>query len=88
MRHSVLAVEIRDPREGTLPSVGRLALIDPETGQRIEVDSNNRRLRERFAAEERRDREHVASELRRLRVDHVVLSTDQDWLLELGRTLR
>jgi uncharacterized protein (DUF58 family) len=88
MRHSVLAVEIRDPREGTLPAVGRLALIDPETGQRVEVDSNNRRLRERFAAAERRDREHVASELRRLRVDHVVLSTDHDWLLELGRTLR
>jgi uncharacterized protein (DUF58 family) len=88
MRHSVLAVEVRDPREGTLPAVGRLALIDPETGERIEVDSNRRALRERFAAAERRDREHVASELRRLRVEHVVLSTDGDWLLELGRKLR
>jgi uncharacterized protein (DUF58 family) len=88
MRHSVLAVEVRDPREGALPAVGRLALIDPETGERIEIDSNHRGLRERFAAAERRDREHVAAELRRLRVDHTVLSTDQDWLLELGRTLR
>jgi len=26
--------------------------------------------------------------LRRLRVDHAVLSTDGDWLFELGRTLR
>jgi uncharacterized protein (DUF58 family) len=87
MRHSVLAVEVRDPREGQLPAVGRLALIDPETGERVEVDTSRRGLRERFAAAERREREHVAAELRRLRVEHVVLSTDQDWLLELGRTL-
>jgi uncharacterized protein (DUF58 family) len=88
MRHSVVAVEVRDPREGTLPAVGRLALIDPETGQRVEIDSNNRRLRERFAAAERRDRAEIAGELRRLQVDHAVLSTDGDWLFELGRTLR
>jgi uncharacterized protein (DUF58 family) len=88
MRHSVLAVEVRDPREGTLPAVGRLALIDPETGERIEIDSNHRGLRARFAAAEKRDREHVAEELRRLRIDHAVLSTDGDWLFELGRTLR
>jgi uncharacterized protein (DUF58 family) len=88
MRHSVLAVEVRDPREGTLPAVGRLALIDPETGERIEIDSNHRALRERFAAAEKRDRDLVAGELRRLHVDHAVLSTDGDWLFELGRTLR
>ncbi len=88
MRHSVLAVEVRDPREGTLPAVGRLALVDPETGERIEVDTSRRGLRERFAAAERAEREEIASELRRLRVDHTVLRTDDDWLLELGRTLR
>jgi hypothetical protein len=30
----------------------------------------------------------VAEELRRLRVDHVLLATDQDWLAELGRRIR
>ena len=88
MRHSVLAVEVRDPREAELPAVGRLALIDPETGQRVEVDSNHRALRQRFAEAERRDRAHLSSELRRLRVDHAILSTAGDWLFELGRTLR
>ena len=33
-RHSVLAVEIGDPREAELPAVGRLAVVDPETGER------------------------------------------------------
>jgi uncharacterized protein (DUF58 family) len=87
-RHSVLAVEVHDPREGELPAVGRLAVVDPETGERLEVDTSGRRVRERFAAAEAQRREEVARELKRLRIDHVVLSTDRDWLLDLGRTLK
>ncbi len=87
-RHSVLAVEVSDPRESELPAVGRLALVDPETGERIEVDTSRPRVRERFAALERERRETVARDLRRLRVDHVTLSTDRDWLLDFGRRLR
>ena len=88
LRHSVLAAEIVDPREAEVPAVGRLALIDPETGARIEVDTSSRRVCERFATLERERREKLVRELRRLRVDHVMLATDQDWLLALGRHLR
>jgi len=88
LRHSVLAVEIIDPREAEVPAVGHLALVDPETGARVEVDTSNRRVRERFAELERQRRETLARELRRLRVDQVTLATDQDWLLALGRHLR
>jgi uncharacterized protein (DUF58 family) len=88
VRHSVLAAEIVDPREAEVPAVGHLALIDPETGARIDVDTSNRRVRERFAELERERRETLTRELRRLRVDHVTLSTEQDWLLALGRHLR
>ncbi len=68
--------------------LGRLALLDPETGERIEVDTSRRRVRERFAELERERREEIARELRRLHVEHVSLSTDRDWLLDLGRRLR
>ncbi len=88
VRHGVLAVEITDPRELEVPAVGHLALIDPETGVRIEVDTSRRRVRRRFAELERERRETLARELRRLRVDHVALSTEDNWLLELGRYLR
>jgi uncharacterized protein (DUF58 family) len=88
MRHAVIAVEVGDPAETSLPAVGRLALVDPETGDLVRVDSSSPRLRERFAALERERREAVAGELRRLGVHHIALSTDQDWLVELGRGLR
>jgi uncharacterized protein (DUF58 family) len=87
-RHSVLGLEVRDPRESTLPAVGRLALIDPETGERIEIDTGRSAVRRRFEQIEAEGRAHVANELRRLRVEHVVLSTEGDWLRDLGRRLR
>jgi uncharacterized protein (DUF58 family) len=87
MRHSVVAVEIRDPREASVPSVGRLALVDPETGRRVEVDTSRRAVRERFEAIEAARRESVAAVLRGVRAEHVVLSTGEDWLVELGRRL-
>jgi uncharacterized protein (DUF58 family) len=88
VRHSVLAVEISDPRESELPAVGHLSLVDPETGRRVDVDTSRGRVRRRFAELERERREAVARELRRLRIDHVALSTEEEWLLALGRHLR
>ena len=86
-RHTVLAVEIRDPREAELPNVGRLAMVDPETGARVNVDTRDARLRERFAEAAREGRAEVASALRRAGVEHVVLSTSGAWARELGRRL-
>ena len=86
-RHSVLAVEVGDPRESELPAVGRLAVVDPETSERVDVDTSHARVREHFARLEAERRERVARELRRLRAEHITLSTEGDWLRELARRL-
>jgi uncharacterized protein (DUF58 family) len=87
-RHRLLAVEIRDPREERLEPVGRLALVDPETGSLLEVDTSRRGLRERFAAAAAEERAGVATELRKAGAHHVVLSTSGDWMRALGRALQ
>jgi uncharacterized protein (DUF58 family) len=87
-RHSLLAVEVSDPREGELPAVGHLALVDPETGERVEVDTSRGAVRRRFAQIEAESRARVARELRRLRIEHLRLSTGDDWLRKLGSRLR
>ena len=51
-RHDVVAVEIADPREGELPAVGHLTLVDPETGRHVSVDTSRQAVRERYAAGE------------------------------------
>ncbi len=47
-RHDIVAIVVRDPREGELPEVGILELEDAETGEFILIDTRNRTLREEF----------------------------------------
>jgi uncharacterized protein (DUF58 family) len=87
-RHQVLAVEVGDPREGDLPDVGELTLVDAETGREVRVDTASTRLRERFADAASEERRSLAGEFRRLRLGHVVLSTSTSWLPSLAGQLR
>jgi uncharacterized protein (DUF58 family) len=87
-RHDVVAVEIRDPREETLPSVGVLRLVDPETGTQLQVDTSSARVRERYAAAAAAERLELARTFGALGVGHVVLSTSGDWLRTLATFLR
>jgi uncharacterized protein (DUF58 family) len=83
MRHEVLAVEIVDPRELSLPDVGVIALTDPETGRSIRVDTSSSALRSRYADAARTQREGVAAGIRRAGVEHLQLRTDRDWVHDL-----
>jgi uncharacterized protein (DUF58 family) len=87
-RHGVLAVEIRDPRELELTPMGDLWLVDPETGRQLQVNTSRRRVRRRFADAALAEREEVAAALRRTTADHLVLSTEGDWLRDLAGHLR
>jgi uncharacterized protein (DUF58 family) len=86
-RHHVIACEVRDPREMQLPAVGDLWLVDPETGRQLRVDTNRRKIRERFAARAAEERGQLERELRRSGAEHIVLSTSGDWLHQLARHL-
>ena len=87
-RHGVLTVEIRDPREMELPAMGDLWVMDAETGRQVQVNTSRRKVRERFARAAAEDREEVASALRAAGADHLVLSTEGDWLRDLAGHLR
>jgi uncharacterized protein (DUF58 family) len=84
-RHVVVVAEIRDPREADLPPVGLLTLVDPETGRRLEVQTDNPKLRARFAAAAARQRDEHRRAVRGAGAAHLVLSTDRDWLLDVVR---
>jgi uncharacterized protein (DUF58 family) len=87
-RHTVLAVEIRDPREQELADVGELRLVDPETGRQLRVDTSDHGLRERFAAAAAGERRALVASLASAGVRHVALSTEGDWLGPLTVFLR
>jgi len=84
-RHEVLAVEVLDPRELELPDVGVLTVVDPETGQRREVATAARALRERYAAAAQQQQATIAGALRRAGAAHLILRTDRDWVADIVR---
>jgi uncharacterized protein (DUF58 family) len=86
-RHHVLVIEVVDPREETLPNVGVLSLVDPETGAQRTIDTSSRRLRKRYAAAATEHRSAVASAVRRAGAMHLVLRTDGDWPRDLAQFL-
>jgi uncharacterized protein (DUF58 family) len=86
-RHTVLAVEITDPAEAALPAAGLLTLVDPESGQVVEADTSAPQLRDAYAAAESARRAAVAAAVRGARADHLALSTERDWLRDLGRRM-
>ena len=86
-RHDVVVAEVLDPRELSLPDVGVLRLVDPETGRHLEVQTRSKGLRERFAAAAAERRATHAAAIRRAGAGHVVLRTDRDWLVDLATFL-
>lgn len=84
-RHETIAVEVIDPRELELPDVGVLSVVDPATGRTREVATSSKKLRSRYAAAATEQRREIADALRGAGVDHLVLRTDRDWLLDVVR---
>jgi uncharacterized protein (DUF58 family) len=80
-----VAIAVEDPRERNLPDAGWLELSDAESGQRVLVDTGNRRLRDRIRTLNDRRREERARILAATGVDSVTLSTDSDYAIPLRR---
>ena len=85
LRHEVVVVEVRDPRESSLPAVGLLTLVDPESGRRVEVPTSNQAVRDRFAAAAAARQAENARQVRGTGAAHLILSTDRDWLFDVVR---
>ncbi|MBJ7289369.1 DUF58 domain-containing protein [Williamsia sp.] len=85
VRNQVVVVEIIDPRDLSLPDVGHLVLVDPESGRQREISTSDRRTRAAFDSAAQQFRIDTTDAVRAAGCQHVVLRTDQDWLLGLAR---
>lgn len=83
--HQVIAVQITDPRELVLPAVGLLSVVDVESGRHLQVQTNRESLRQAYAhAADDRDAA-IHDQIVRAGADHLALSTDRDWLIDVAR---
>jgi uncharacterized protein (DUF58 family) len=87
-RHDVVAVSVEDPSEQRLPDLGLARFVDPETGDVVDVDTSDARVREaydRTVADEREMRKRL---LRRLAIDEIPVRTDAGIIEPLLRFFR
>lgn len=87
-RYDLIAVEVSDPRERELPRLGVVELEDPESGERISVDTGDRRFNERFALELAAATDERERLFRRLGVDSIRVSTDKPYVGPLEEFFR
>ncbi len=84
-KHDLIAVRIVDPREETMPDVGNIALLDAETGERLIVNTSNRKIRREYEAgimaeNDERNRLFLSSG-----IDQVVIHAEKSYIDPLVR---
>jgi uncharacterized protein (DUF58 family) len=83
--HDLIPVVLSDPREEVLPDAGWIVVQDAESGEWLEVNTGNKRLRALFVERAKERRERLRQQFRRLGTEVIELRTDSPYLLPLQR---
>lgn len=79
-RHDVIACRVTDPAEVTLPNVGIVELLDPETGRTVLVDTASPEVRRQFAEQAAEQRLNETRLFRRAGIDLLDIATDKPYV--------
>ncbi len=84
-KHDLIAMNIIDPREVTLPDVGLIELEDAETGERHTVDTGATYVRNGFHKGVRQYQTALRAMLRSSGVDYIEVLTDRSYVEPMNR---
>lgn len=78
-RHDLIAVAIADRRERAWPKAGLIEWQDPESGERILVDTSNASVRRTLLLEQEKRSQALRTALNRARIDIIELFTGEPY---------
>ncbi len=87
-RHDLIPIRVVDPREEELPDVGLALMEDLETGELVEVDTSDPRVRAAYAGVVLRQRAQREQLFRKMRIDHLTVRTDGDYVRPIAEFFR
>ena len=87
-KHDVVALQVFDVRETELPDVGLVKLKDAETGERIWVDTSDKRLRTTYKHAWAESQLALQSTFTKSGVNSVSMSTSDDYVRALMRLFK
>ena len=87
-KHDIVAVQVYDVRETSLPDVGLIKLKDAETGERIWIDTSDKRLRTTYKHDWDQRQLNLQKTFAQSGVNSVSVATNEDYVKSLIRLFR
>ncbi len=87
-KHDVVAVQVYDERETALPNVGMIKLKDAETGERIWIDTSDKRLRTTYRHAWDESQLKLQKTFTQSGVDFTSVATNEDYVKSLIKLFR
>ncbi len=78
-RHDIIAIQVYDKRDTSLPDVGLMRMSDLETGATRWINTSSKRTRQAFSKWWYEKQQAVTETLRKSRVDFASIATDEDF---------
>ena len=87
-KHDLNAIQIYDRRDAELPNIGLLKLKDAETGERIWIDTSDKRITESYAKTWHMNQQALESLFTKTGTRNISIRTDNDYVKGLMRLFR
>ena len=87
-KHDLNAIQIYDRRDAELPNIGLLKLKDAETGERIWIDTSDKRVTESYAKTWHKNQQALDSLFTKTGTRNISIRTDNDYVKGLMRLFR
>jgi uncharacterized protein (DUF58 family) len=86
-KHQVVAILVSDPREWEIPDIGRVRMVDPESGLMRVMHTGRREVRESYRERAGEVRSRLLGTLKSAGIEFLELSTGADYEIALRRFL-
>lgn len=82
-RHDVIAVQIYDKRDTSMPDIGLVKVADLESGQEKWIDTSSKKIRQAYSRWWYERQQKMSESMSRARVDVASIATDEDYVSTL-----
>ncbi len=82
-KHDLVALQVYDKRETTIPSMGLVKVVDAETGRANYIDTSSKKVRSKYEEWWRNHTEMLTQTFKQSGVDHASVSTGDDYVKPL-----
>ncbi len=82
-KHDVIGIRITDPAEIDLPAAGLFHFHDPETNEKLSINTSSAKLRKKYHALALQKEVEIEERFKKMRVDLLNLRTDRSYVKDL-----